>query len=367
MNKDVIILNLQQQIEQLTQQVQKLTSQKQQLLAQLSSMQEKLDLFLHQMYGKRSERKKNKQDVEHSKENEKIVQIKSKHNNCNINNVGRKKLPENLPRVKIKHELKNEELLCMLCGTKKHCIGKVITEQLDCIPAKFFVNQHVRYKYACKCGDCGVAIAKMPSQPIEKGLPGPGLLAHVIDNKYQDALPLYRQMLRFRRFGINISDSTLCDWIAASSELLKPLVERMKGQSLLKDVKIHTDDTTIPVLSKGKTKQGRLWVYVGSGIKKPSCIIYDYTPTRSQAGPMRFLKNYTGYMQADAYSGYDKIYATQPIIEVGCMAHARRKFTEVSIAAKGDSTDNLLWIIIKFRELFVPLSPFTILKKKLIY
>jgi hypothetical protein len=185
----------------------------------------------------------------------------------------------------------------------------------------------------------------MPTQPINKGIPGPGLLADVLISKYQDAMPLYRQMLRFARHQIDISDSTLCDWIGECAFLLEPIVNEIK-KDLLLSLKIHSDDTPIPVMSKGKTRQGRLWVYLADGCNTAPCIVYDYTPTRSQQGPLNFLKNYKGFLQADAYSGYDVLFPNGSIIEVACWAHARRKFFEVVEAAQGESqADEMLQMI----------------------
>ena len=247
----------------------------------------------------------------------------------------RKKLPADLPRTEIRYELSSAELICNLCNSTCHKIGEEIYEQLDIIPAKIFVKKHIKTKYGCKNGCC-VKAATMPIQPIPKGIPGPGLLAEVIVNKYQDALPLYRQSLRFKRHGIDIPDTTMCDWVSQTATLLKPLVELMRIE-LLNVSKIHTDDTPVPVLAKGKTKQGRLWAYVADGVSCNPCTIYDYTPNRSQTAPQKFLGSFKGYLQADAYVGYDKLYTNGDIIEVGCMAHVRRKFFEIAESANGDS------------------------------
>lgn len=163
---------------------------------------------------------------------------------------------------------------------------------------------------------------------IDKGLVGSGLLAEILINKYQDALPLYRQEQRWQRLGYDIPCSTLCDWVDMCADRLKPIVDAMTTDALLRSAKLHTDDTTVPVLAKGKTHIGRLWVYVG-GSKAPSCVIYRYSPTRSKEVPYAFLKDYQGYLQADAYAGYDGLYADKRIIEVACFAHARRKFVMV--------------------------------------
>lgn len=163
-------------------------------------------------------------------------------------------------------------------------------------------------------------------------------------------MPLYRQMQRFKRYGMEISDNTMCGWMGDSAFMLEPIVTEAR-KDLLKSLKVHSDDTTIQVMSEGKTRQGRLWVYATDGINTPACRLYEYTRTRSQTGPVNFLKNYRGYLQADAYSGYDQLYKNGDIIEVGGMAHSRRKFHEVSIAAKGESSiDPVLDMIKEARQ-----------------
>ena len=206
-------------------------------------------------------------------------------------------------------------------------IGEEVREQLEFVPASLIVIEHVRPKYACKACQANVIIAERLPEPIEKGLPGPGLLAHVIVSKYADHLPLYRQEGIFRRHGVELSRQTMCDWMAVSAELLEPIVAEMHRE-ILKSRVIQTDDTTVPVLDRslGKTRTGRLWDYLGD--RDHPHVVYDYTPDRSGEGPQRMLDGYEGYVQADAYSAYDAIYARRKIIEVGCWAHARRKFHE---------------------------------------
>ena len=161
-----------------------------------------------------------------------------------------------MPRENIRYELTDSELMCTLCHSTCKKIGEEVSEQLEIVPAKLFVKKLIRYKYGCKNGCC-VKIAPMPIQPIPKGIPGPGLLAEVAINKYQDSLPLYRQAQRFNRHGIDIPESTLCDWVSQTAQLLAPLV-KMMHQDQLSESKLHTDDTPVPVLAAGKTKKGRL-------------------------------------------------------------------------------------------------------------
>ena len=186
------------------------------------------------------------------------------------------------------------------------------------------MKEQVRFKYAYANGQEGIVLGDLPAQPIEKGIPGPGLLAHVLTSKYADHLPLNRQEAIFKRHGVDISRKTTCGWVAKAAELLAVLVALMKKE-LIASRKIHTDDTVVPVLDENqkKTRKGRLWVYCND-----DHIVYDYTPNRSHKGPFDFLKNYSGYLQADAYAGYHKTYESGDVVEVGCWAHARRKFVE---------------------------------------
>ena len=247
---------------------------------------------------------------------------------------GRKPLPAHLPRKRIEHDLDPADRVCEQCGEEKAMIGLEKSEQLECVPASFVVLEHVFPKYACKqCVD-GVVTADRPSRPIEKGLPGPGLLAQVTTSKYSDHLPLARQENIFKRHGVEIARSTQCDWMRAGAELLLPLYDRMKEEILSSKV-IQTDDTPVPVRDKDlpKTRTGRLWVYRGDDAHPYT--VYDYTASRKRDGPVNFLSDFSGYLQADAYGGYDGIYATKAVKEVACWAHARRKFVDAQSTDSG--------------------------------
>jgi transposase len=243
---------------------------------------------------------------------------------------GRGKLPEHLPRIRIEHDLPAEQKPCPCCGGARHRIGEEVSEQLEYIPASFKVLQHVRFKYACRhCEQHGTStpidIADKPAQPIEKGLCGPGLLAYIITSKLGDHLPLYRLEHIFKRSGVNISRSTMCAWLDAAAQLVTPLVERMT-QRVRQSKVIHTDETRVPIQApgEGKCRSGRIWTYIGD--PRNPYIVYDYTPDRTRAGPSNWLASFRGYLQADAYGGYDGIYCKGDVIEVACWAHARRKF-----------------------------------------
>jgi transposase len=265
---------------------------------------------------------------------------KLKTKRVNHHKHGRGQLPAHLPRLEIVHDLNDQQKKCPCCGKDRVCIGSEISEQLEFDPASLKVLKHVRHKYACgSCGngcdqcDCKshIEIATKTPQPIEKGLAGPGLLAYLITSKLADHLPLYRLEDIFSRQGVDISRSTMCAWMLAAGQLIDPLVELITTRVKQGRV-IHTDDTRVPVQDrtvKGKCKSGRIWTYIGD--ESNPYIVYDYTPDRTRAGPQRFLADYKGYLQADAYGGYDGVYhkgtcGEHEVIEVACWAHARRKF-----------------------------------------
>lgn len=243
----------------------------------------------------------------------------------------RKPLPEHLPRDITEH-LPNAGI-CDCCGKPLHKIGEDITEVLDYVPASFRVKHHIRLKMACRSCDT-VKQAPAISLPIEKGKPGPGLLAHVLTSKYMDHLPLYRQSGIYAREGVEISRNTMADWIGRSMELVRPLVDAI-GRHAFAGAAIHTDDTPVPVQAPGtgKTKTGRIWTYLRDerdwlGEVAPAAF-YKYSPDRKGARPQEHLEGYEGFLHADGYAGYEKLYGSGKITEVACMAHIRRKFFDL--------------------------------------
>jgi transposase len=249
---------------------------------------------------------------------------------------GRKRLPKDLPRRRIVHDIAEPDKTCP-CGHARVPIGEDVSEQLDFVPASYYVIEHVRPIYACPAPDCdgGVVQAPKPAQAIEKGLAGPGLLAQVVTSKYCDHLPLHRQERIFARHGLDLSRQTLCDWIRQTADVLRPVVEAMTERVLQSKV-IHSDDTPVQVQDKQKkraTRKAYLWPYVGDAGHPYT--VFDYTPTRSRAGPETFLAGFTGttaqprYLQCDAFPGYNGLFTNgHHLFEVGCWAHVRRKFFE---------------------------------------
>jgi len=232
---------------------------------------------------------------------------------------GRMALPADLPRKVIVIEPKED----VSHLTK---IGEEITEQLDVTPSKFFVRRYVRNKYALPQGE-GVVIGKLPSQPIDKCMAGPGLLAQVIIDKYVDHLPLYRQEQRFSRVGITLAPSTLFNWTSSVCNLITPLYDALVKEVLQTNY-LHVDETPIKVLDQdkaGTTHRGYFWVYHNSHQK---IVIFDYRKGRDGEGPSEILKNFIGHLQADGYQVYEDFDDSSGIMLLHCMAHARRKFSE---------------------------------------
>jgi transposase len=257
---------------------------------------------------------------------------------------GRRAFPKSFPRIEREHDVEPEDKICRQCGKEKACIRKEVSEQLEYIPASLHVIQHICPVYACPSECEGQMVtASKPLQPIERGIAGPGLLAKVTTSKYCDHLPLNRQENIFKRHGVVIPRSTQSDWMRSCADLMEPLYVRMK-ERVLSSKKIHTDDTPVPVLDKTqtKTKKGRIWCYLGDSHNPYA--VYDYTPTRKRDGPVNFLGNFSGYLQADAYGGYDGIYAGGKVKEVACWAHARRKFVDVQTTNAPGAVTAIAWI-----------------------
>jgi transposase len=243
----------------------------------------------------------------------------------------RKPLPADLPREVVTHM--PEHGCCPDCGGALRQFGEDVSEQLERVPATFKVIRHVRPKFACnRCER--VVEAAAPSRPIERGLAGPALLAHVLMSKYGHHLPLYRQAEIYAREGVELDRSTLAGWVGQVSELLAPLVNALREHVMAAE-KLHADDTPVPVLApgNGKTKTGRLWTYVRderpAGESTPPAVWFAYSEDRKGEHPRRHLANFTGALEADAYAGFHHLYGQGRIYEVACWAHARRKFHEI--------------------------------------
>jgi transposase len=368
----------------------------------------RLDQLLRRLYGPRAERFRPDQPLLFPPENPDALLVPPPTNTPTTptpapktkrHGHGRQQLPKHLPREQRVYDLSAAERACPCCGQSRTVMGKEISEQLDYVPSSLRVIEHVRLTYGCThcqaprstpaaAGEVVTAAtpaaneslglarqesvstpvvstappeparvaptptstfttAPKPRSPVLRGLAAPGLLAYVIVSKFGDHLPLYRLEHIFGRSGVSLRRSTLCDWLADSATLLRPLYQVMV-QEVLQSWVIQTDDTPVQVQDKTRdhTRQGRVWDYWGDAYHP--YVVYDYTPNHEHVGPQRFLRDYFGYLQADAYTGYDALYATQRLMEVGCWAHARRKFYE----ARATDPERALYVLGVIRQLY---------------
>jgi transposase len=244
--------------------------------------------------------------------------------------AGRQSLPEHLPRIEHLHE--PESCTCGQCGGALVKIGEDISEQLDVEPATFFVHRHIRPQYACRPCERIVAAPIAPAV-IDGGMAAVGLIVWILICKYVDHLPLYRIEQIAARDGVTLSRSTLADWVGRYGFALQPLVDRL-AELLLERLALHADETPVQQLDpgRGKTKRAYLWAYRSTDLDDgPRIAVFDYQTGRSGAHARDFLKGWKGHLVVDDYAGYKALF-TQGVIEVGCMAHARRKFFDLHAA-----------------------------------
>jgi transposase len=242
----------------------------------------------------------------------------------------RKPFPEHLPRERV---IVPGPATCLCCGSVRlRKLGESVTETLESVPRQWKVIQHVREKFTCR--DCEkISQAPAPFHVIARGWAGPSLLAMILFEKFGQHQPLNRQAERYAKEGVPLSLSTLADQVGAGCAVLEPILRRIEAHVLAAE-RLHGDDTTVPVLAKGKTDTGRCWVYVSDdrpfGGTAPPAAMFYYSRDRAGEHPQAHLANYAGIFQADAYGGYNRLYEPDrkpgPILEAACWVHARRPF-----------------------------------------
>ena len=309
------------------------------------SLREQLALLKKQRFGQSSEKLNNQiAELETKIEEGELLEAASDLKQIDVledkpkNIPKRQRLPENLERI---DEVLNPDSICPECGGEEfRKIADDISESLEYMPSSFKVIRYIRPR--CVCINCEKVVQAYPaSKPIAKGMAGPGLLAHLLVQKYCNHLPFYRQSEIYAREDIELSRSTMASWAGQCAALLQPLIEEIR-KSIFVSSHIHGDDTTVKVLAPGlgKTKIGRIWTYVRDGRKygdkTPPAVCYFYSPDRKGIRPAEHLKGFAGVFHADAYAGYNNVYIDgenkqAKITEAACWAHTRRKFYEVTV------------------------------------
>ena len=259
----------------------------------------------------------------------------------------RQALPDNLPRIDHHHETVATHCAC---GQAFKRVGEEISEQLDCVPAQFFVHRHIRGKYACACCQT-IQAAPMPAQIIDKGIPAPGLLAQVVIAKHDDHLPLYRQEEIYQRSGVHIPRSSMAQWIGICGVRLAPLAAALREFVLGHSV-VHADETPVQLLApgRGKTKRAYMWVYRTTDFVAQRAVLFDFTLGRGGENPRRVLEGFSATLVTDDFSGYHAL-AKQGVTPALCMAHARRKLFEVHKLNGSEIARHAVVLIAKLYEI----------------
>ena len=258
-----------------------------------------------------------------------------------------------LPLVEQEYKLEGDLCRCPHCQAERTRIGEQVSYTIEHVPAQLVRVRHIQFKYACPhCESNGdhpqIEVAeKTKGSPIDRGMPGPGLLAYVATSKYADYLPLHRLQGIFERQGFELDRSTLCLWMADVARLVRPIYDLMV-QRVLRSHVLGTDDTIMPLLQPGRTRKARMWIFQGDDSQPYN--VFDFTISRSRDGPNRFLKEFSGVLLADAYGGYDGIVLDRDLRRAGCWSHARRKFVEAEKTAP-DLAREILRLVKKLFDL----------------
>jgi transposase len=334
-------------IEQLQQENARLLALVTQHESVIETLKHQLQLFRHARFGRKSEKYVAPEqlclqfdeaivtpDLPESQEEPWDTKTETITYTRNKKGTGRKALPKSLPYVEQIHDLKEDEKQCA-CGCQLIQIGEEVTEQLDVVPQMTFRVVHIRKKYACKTCEETIRLANLPKQPIDKSIAAPGLLAAVIDSKFNRHMPLYRQEAMFDEAGLSLTRGTLGNWLVKSANLLEPLVKLMTADIQDYDI-AFADETPLQVLKEKDrlpTQKSTMWLF-GGGPPEKRAFVYQYHTSRSQQVAMDFFADFKGWLHADCYKAYVTIGALPHIQHVACWAHARRYFTDVIKSVK---------------------------------
>ncbi|MFH1417339.1 MAG: IS66 family transposase [Planctomycetota bacterium] len=300
---------------------------------ELKTLQSQLAYLKHKLFGRRCEKIDPRQLLLFKELQARIdaLQEKIEHEEITYRRRkghGRRPLPDDLPAEDVVYPPERTD--CPCCGEPMHPIGSEVTEELDYHPGSLFKRRHIRPKYACRECQEGVHIAPMPPRPIDKGIAGPGLLAHLLTSKYSDHIPLNRLQGMLRRHRVEIGVASLCDWVGRMADLLRPIYDGLKTE-LLAGRLIQSDDTPVPYqldTLKARTATGYLWTYLCESSK---LVLYDFTPSHSRAGPSSFMSGFEGTLLTDGHASYNEVVQCGNLIHAGCWAHARRKFYDARL------------------------------------
>jgi len=306
-------------------------------------LQEKLDYLLRQKFASKSEKINSNQlslfdDIENKVE---VVEDETIKIEFTRKKGGRKKPPANLPRVRVEHDINEADKICS-CGCKMHIIKEIVSEQYDVIPAKFQIIENVRFVYGCKCGN---KPKTTPLKPfiLPRHQVTASFLATIAIQKFEDALPLYRQAKIFKnRFGVPFTDTTLSNWMINASKKLEPFTKLLK-EKLLENSYIQADETTLQVLKEENRKATqKSYIWLGLGKDKYKVVYMHYSNNRNANTAINLFKGFKGYLQTDGYRGYEKIVKQEKITHLACWAHARRKFADIIKSSKSNEQSKQL-------------------------
>jgi len=291
-------------------------------------LKEKIDALIRQRFSPKSEKFPSNQPGLFGDEEEVIVEEDTEVIEYTRKKGGRKKPPADLPRVRVEHDIDEADKMCS-CGCKMHIIKELISEQYDVIPAKFQIIENVRFVYGCRCGE-KPKTTPVPPMIIPRSQVTASFLATVAVQKFEDALPLYRQAKIYKnRFRVPFTDSTLASWLIKGSEAIEPVIERLKLR-LLENEYIQADETTLQVLKeKNRKATQKSYIWLGVGMDKYPVVYMKYADNRSGAVPSEIFRGFNGYLQTDGYQGYNPVVRSEDITQLGCWAHARRKFADI--------------------------------------
>lgn len=299
-------------------------------------LQEKIDSLIRQQFSSKSEKlNPNQTSLFGESEEEITVEEDTEVIEYRRKKGGRRKPAKDLPRVRVEHDCDEADKLCS-CGCTMHRIKELISEQYDIVPARFQIIENVRFVYGCRCG-AKPKTTPVPPMIIPRSQVTASFLATIAVQKFEDALPLYRQAKIYKnRFGVPFTDTTLSNWMIRGAEALKPVIDLLKLR-LLENEYIQADETTLQVLNeKNRKAQQKSYIWLAVGMDKYPVVTMEYANNRSSTVPEKIFAGFSGYLQTDGYRGYSEIVRQENITQLACWAHARRKFADIVKSGKSD-------------------------------